>query len=103
MTTGAGAQAIGEWYGTGQEGGMALVFSVTGVLGVVLTLIAFNSRQYRLLSATYAGTLEEGALHSHPADSLSDLNAADGTEPPQILFGSSERGRVGKVWYSKVR
>src|SRR3546814_708861 len=38
MTTGAGAQAIGEWYGTGQEGGMALVFSVTGVLGVVLTL-----------------------------------------------------------------
>src|SRR3546814_15492085 len=42
MTTGAGAQAIGEWYGTGQEGGMALVFSVTGVLGVVLTLIAFK-------------------------------------------------------------
>src|SRR3546814_15399634 len=34
MTTGAGAQAIGEWYGTGQEGGMALVFSVTGALGV---------------------------------------------------------------------
>src|SRR3546814_1408005 len=27
MTTGAGAQAIGEWYGTGQEGGMDLVFS----------------------------------------------------------------------------
>src|SRR3546814_6323799 len=28
MTPGAGAQAIGEWYGTGQEGGMALGFSV---------------------------------------------------------------------------
>src|SRR3546814_11801221 len=86
MTTGAGAQAIGEWYGTGQEGGMALVFSVTGVLGVVLTLIAFNSRQYRLLSATYAGTLEEGALPSHPADSFSAHTAARGADPPQITF-----------------
>src|SRR3546814_20963673 len=86
MTTGAGAQAIGEWYGTGQEGGMALVFSVTGVLGVVFTLIAFNSRPNRLLSATYAGTLEEGALPSHPADSFSDRKAAAGTAPQQILF-----------------
>ena len=53
MTTGAGAEAIGAWYGTGPERGMALVFSVTGVLGVVMTLIAFNSRQYRQLSAAY--------------------------------------------------
>ena len=54
MTTGAGAEAIGDWYGTGPERGMALVFSVTGVLGVVMTLIAFGSRQYRQLSAAYA-------------------------------------------------
>jgi len=54
MTTGAGAAAIGEWYGTGPERGMALVFSVTGVLGVIMTLIAFQSRQYRQLSAAYA-------------------------------------------------
>ena len=58
MTTGAGAEAIGEWYGTGPERGMALVFSVTGVLGVAMTLIAFNSRQYRQLSAAYAATPE---------------------------------------------
>jgi DHA3 family multidrug efflux protein-like MFS transporter len=54
MTTGAGAEAIGGWYGIGPERGMALVFSVTGVLGVAMTLIAFNSRQYRTLSAAYA-------------------------------------------------
>lgn len=53
MTTGAGAQAIGPWYGTGPERGMAVVFTVTGILGVVMTLIAFNSRQYRLLSRAY--------------------------------------------------
>jgi MFS transporter, DHA3 family, multidrug efflux protein len=54
MTTGTGADMIGDWYGTGPERGMALVFSVTGVLGVIMTLIAFRSRQYRQLSATYA-------------------------------------------------
>ena len=58
MTTGAGAEAIGDWYGTGPERGMALVFSVTGVLGVVMTLIAFQSRQYRTLSAAYAAAPE---------------------------------------------
>ena len=54
MTTGAGAEAIGDWYGTGPERGMALVFSVTGVLGVVMTFVAFGSRQFRQLSAAYA-------------------------------------------------
>ena len=54
MSTGAGARAIGEWYGTGPERGMALVFSIAGLLGVLMTLLAFNSRQYRQLSAAYA-------------------------------------------------
>ena len=58
MTTGAGAEAIGSWYGTGPERGMALVFTVAGVLGVIMTTIAFNSRQYRQLSATYANAPE---------------------------------------------
>lgn len=61
MTTGAGAELIGEWYGTGPERGMALVFSVTGVSGLLMTLIAFNSRQYRQLSATYAGAQTESS------------------------------------------
>jgi DHA3 family multidrug efflux protein-like MFS transporter len=55
MTTGPGAEVIGGWYGIGPERGMALVFSVTGVLGVAMTLLAFNSRQYRQLSTAYAG------------------------------------------------
>ena len=60
MTTGAGARAIGSWYGIGPERGMALVFSVAGVLGVLMTIAAFTSRQYRALSASYAaGSGEE--------------------------------------------
>lgn len=87
MTTGAGAEAIGDWYGTGPERGMALVFSVTGLLGVMMTLIAFKSRQYRQLSAAYAGA-PEGSRASVPAEggiveSFAALGAAEGTEPPQ--------------------
>ncbi len=54
MTDGAGAQAIGEWYGTGPARGIALVFSVTGLLGVLVAAAALRSRPYRVLSAAYA-------------------------------------------------
>ena len=54
MTTGAGAKLIGGWFGTGADRGMALVFCITGALGVVLTLAAFASRSYRQLSEAYA-------------------------------------------------
>ena len=55
MTNGTGAEAIGHWFGTGPDRGMALVFTVTGLLGVILTLLALGSRSYRQLSGAYAG------------------------------------------------
>jgi DHA3 family multidrug efflux protein-like MFS transporter len=54
MTTGAGAEAIGSWFGTGPERGIALVFTIAGVIGLAVTIFAFNSRYYRELSAAYA-------------------------------------------------
>lgn len=53
MSTGRGAQAVGSWYGTGPERGMAVMFTLAGVVGVVGSLIAMNSRSYKHLSATY--------------------------------------------------
>lgn len=53
MTTGAGAQVIGPWFGTGPDRGIALVFTLTGLIGVIVTLFAFRSRAYRDLSARY--------------------------------------------------
>jgi DHA3 family multidrug efflux protein-like MFS transporter len=53
MTDGAGARTIGPWFGTGADRGMALVFTVAGLCGVVLTIFAFNSRAYRRLSTAY--------------------------------------------------
>ncbi len=54
MTDGWGAQSIGGWFGTGADRGIALVFTVAGFVGLIITIIAFNSRQYRDLSAAYA-------------------------------------------------
>ena len=54
MTDGSGADAIGTWFGTGPDRGMALVFTVAGVIGLFVTILAFNSRHYRALSAAYA-------------------------------------------------
>ncbi len=51
---GAGAAAIGGWFGTGPERGMALVFTLAGLTGLLVTALAFNSRPYRRLSAAYA-------------------------------------------------
>jgi DHA3 family multidrug efflux protein-like MFS transporter len=53
MTDGTGAELIGGWFGTGQARAIALVFVVAGLIGVLLTILAFNSRYYRQLSASY--------------------------------------------------
>jgi len=61
MTDGAGADTIGSWFGTGPERGMALIFIVAGFIGLVVTIIALNSRPYRNLSHRYAETSREAA------------------------------------------
>ncbi len=70
MTDGAGADAIGSWFGTGPARGIALVFTIAGLFGVMLTILAFNSRYYRQLSAAYAGNDDDsdgGAAQASPA------------------------------------
>lgn len=53
MTTGAGAELIGDWFGTGPDRGIALVFTITGIIGLIITLIAMKSKYYHLLSERY--------------------------------------------------
>jgi DHA3 family multidrug efflux protein-like MFS transporter len=53
MTTGAGVDLIGHWFGTGPDRGIALVFTITGIIGLCLTLLAMNSKYYRQLSQRY--------------------------------------------------
>jgi DHA3 family multidrug efflux protein-like MFS transporter len=63
MTTGAGVELIGGWFGTGPDRGIALVFVLTGLLGLTVTILALGSRPYRQLSARY-GEEPEPALAS---------------------------------------
>ena len=53
MTNGAGADLIGSWFGTGPDRGIALVFTLTGILGLILTIVAMNTKYYGLLSKRY--------------------------------------------------
>lgn len=56
MTTGAGVDILGPWFGTGTDRGIALVFTVTGIIGLVMTLLAINSKYYSQLSRYYQRT-----------------------------------------------
>ena len=67
MTTGAGVELIGPWFGTGTDRGLALLFMVAGVLGLIVTLLAMRSRSYRLLSAQYQQPENDGASTSDGA------------------------------------
>jgi DHA3 family multidrug efflux protein-like MFS transporter len=58
MTTGAGAELIGGWFGTGPDRGIALVFVLLGLLGLGVTILALFSRPYRQLSTRYAAEPE---------------------------------------------
>ena len=53
MTTGAGVELIGSWYGVGMGRGIALVFSAAGLIGLIVTALARRSKAYHLLSARY--------------------------------------------------
>jgi DHA3 family multidrug efflux protein-like MFS transporter len=53
MTTGAGVDLLGAWFGTGTDRGIALLFMVAGLIGLIVTLISMQSASYKLLSANY--------------------------------------------------
>jgi DHA3 family multidrug efflux protein-like MFS transporter len=53
MTTGTGVDLLGPWFGTGTDRGLALLFTVAGLIGLVVTLLAMQSRSYHALSANY--------------------------------------------------
>lgn len=50
MTDGRGADMIGSWFGVGPERGIGLMFTIAGLIGVVVTIAALRSRSYRRLA-----------------------------------------------------
>jgi MFS transporter, DHA3 family, multidrug efflux protein len=60
MTTGRGVELIGEWFGTGMGRGIALVFTATGIVGLITTAMARRSRAYKVLSSRYENVESSG-------------------------------------------
>lgn len=54
MTNGKGVEAIGGWFGTGPGRGMALVFIIAGIIGLITTIVAMKSKSYKLLAKSYS-------------------------------------------------
>ena len=59
MTTGAGVPLLGGWFGTGTDRGLALLFTLAGVSGLLVTLLAMRTPAYRALSTRYRGPAAE--------------------------------------------
>lgn len=53
------ANLIGSWFGTGQGRGIAIVFILAGTIGLVMTLIAYHSKYYTILSTSYLNKKKE--------------------------------------------
>ena len=53
MTTGAGVGLIGGWFGTGPDRGIALVFILTAIIGLIAACLAMGSKYYRQLTTRY--------------------------------------------------
>ena len=78
MTDGRGAQNIGSWFGTGHARGIALVFITAGCIGLIVTLIAFSSKYYKLLSKQYLNAPEKDVVTEDEEEA--DLETDNGTE-----------------------
>lgn len=63
MTTGVGVELLGPWFGMGTDRGLALLFTLAGLLGLLVTLMAMRSEAYQALSENY----EKQELAAQPA------------------------------------
>jgi DHA3 family multidrug efflux protein-like MFS transporter len=65
MTDGAGAEMIGGWFGTGVDRGIALVFILTGLIGLLATAVAMQpslSATKRAVHRTEGAGLGRGSM-----------------------------------------
>jgi MFS transporter, DHA3 family, multidrug efflux protein len=67
MRTDAGRNAFGWLLGDGEARGIALVFVLASIVMLVTVLLAFGSRAYRRLSASYASAPEPVSVAAAPA------------------------------------
>ena len=62
----AGTVYVGDWFGTGPDCGLALMFTIAGILGVAATLRAWTSGSYRRLAPATVSAGPEPAAAAGP-------------------------------------
>jgi len=83
MDSAAGQQTWGWLLGEGDARGIALVFLFGGLATIVLALVAFTTRSYRMLSEEYSAAPpqgEDGAGAQPESDGAVETEAANGPE-----------------------
>jgi DHA3 family multidrug efflux protein-like MFS transporter len=60
MTTGTGVELLGPWFGVGVDRGLALLFIVAGLIGLMVTLISMQTSAYKSLLGRYQQQPPEG-------------------------------------------
>ncbi len=60
MTTGAGVELFGPWIGVDANRGLALLFGIAGLIGLIVTLISMRTRAYHALSRKHTGIAAAG-------------------------------------------
>lgn len=53
LASSEGTEIFGGWWGTTPDRAMAIIFVLAGIVGLIVTLIAFRTRSYRALSESY--------------------------------------------------
>ncbi len=91
MTTGAGADWIGDWFGRGPARGLALCFTVAGIIGLIVTALAWTSRAYRLLDRESAAPLNRSGQTS------TDSRDSDRPAPGHLTRDETAQDEPGKV------
>ncbi len=85
MNTDAGRQGFGWLLGEGSTRGIALVFLLASIFGLTLTGLAFASRPYRTLSATYrSSTVNEQLAKPTP---VADAHVSSDDMPDEPAAG----------------
>jgi hypothetical protein len=76
---------LGPWFGIGADRGLALLFTLAGMVGLGVTLLAMRSLAYRALSAQYPPRQRP----NHRAAGAAPLGAL---VPVPMLSGQHEAG-----------
>ena len=81
MHSSAGQNSLGWLLGEGESRGIALVFVLAGVVGLVVTVLALASPYYRTLSRTYADAPEQPVAAEVPPEGAGPVDPRGRTTP----------------------